>query len=68
MMYDLWYHVAHIDVDHKNMIEHAIRAAMLPSSEDTTEHARSQQPMPEKMKDGVPARVQASRCPYKGGL
>jgi hypothetical protein len=50
--YDLWYHVAHVDAEHKNMIEHAIRAAMLPSSDDTTEHARSQQPKPDKMKDG----------------
>lgn len=49
--YDLWYHVAHIDAEHKNMIEHAVRAAMLPTTEDTTEHARSQ-PRPEKLKDG----------------
>lgn len=49
--YDLWYHVAHIDSEHKNMIEHAVRAAMLPTTEDTTEHARSQA-RPEKLKDG----------------
>lgn len=49
--YDLWYHVAHIDVEHKNMIEHAVRASMLPTAEDTTEHARAQ-PTPGKMKDG----------------
>ena len=49
--YDLWYHVAHIDSEHKNMLEHAVRAVMQPATEGTSEHARSQ-PKPEKLKDG----------------
>ena len=49
--YDLWYHVAHIDAQHKDVIEQAVRGSMLPAPEDTTEHARAS-PGPGKKQGG----------------
>ena len=50
--YDLWYHVAHIDSEHKKVIESAVRAVMLESKSDGSDGDGRSQPKPDKMKDG----------------